>query len=279
MAGVERQGSSNPNGKTGGRGGIGLPDGGGGETIDAMMNGGGDGPRNPTIVRCCTSSEAPQCHLFCEGAHILLPLPVKIQSSTGVKWNNVDSGKGGQITTALSGMWHTGNFKQAAATAFNDFKSEFARTKLSHIPVEAALDNMDFVFAHHGIAVLPAKELQFDGIDFRSFNFQWKLVPLDKKDSQQIHKFIKHTQEHMLPDMASGIVGYPDLWAINWKQSDQGLPIIKDSYVKQIDVDYSAAGQYSFMHKDNEPVAFLISVSFVEATIFCRQDVKAGIYG
>lgn len=285
MAGVVK---GTAHGKTGGRGGASLPS--SGDTIDSMMGGSGTGGSgsggsggkggNITIVRCCTSGEAPQCHLFCEGTHIYLPLPLKIQSSTGANWNNVDSSSGGIIAKSLTGSWNDGSFKAALSTAMNGLKQTVAQHKMNALMAAAGLESGEFLMAKHGVAAIPAKELSFDGIDFRKFTFTWRLVPLDEKDSKQIHKFVKHVQRHMLPSTAAGLVGYPDLWAVNWKQGDEGMPIIKDAYVSQFDVDYSGAGQYTFVHnRQNEPVAFIITLSIIEATIFSREDVDAGIYG
>ena len=284
MAGIVK--GQSPNGKTGGRGGSSLPD--SGDTIDAMMGGSGNGGSGSggsggkggkvTIIRCCTSGDAPSCKLFCEGTHILLPLPVKIQSSTGANWNNVDSGSN-FISKSLSGMWNDQTAKSSASTAMNGIMQTALKHKMNMGMVLTGMESAEFLQAKLGIAALPSKELSFDGVDFRKFNFTWKLVPLDENDSKQIHKFIKHAQRHMLPETSAGIVGYPDLWAVNWKPDDQGLPIVKDSYISQLDVDYSAAGQYTFVHKKNEPVAFMITISLIEATIFSRGDVDADIYG
>ena len=260
------------------------------ETIDALMGGGegggggggGGGRGKISIVRCCTREEAPQCHLFCEGAHIYLPLPLKIMSSTSTAWNSLSSGEG-MIHSTLMGL---ANGDQGIMDTWQTARGGLGnlwREKWSAIAGFTGPNGAAWALAKAGIATLPAKELTFDGIDFRSFQFQWSLVPLSKKDSDNVHKMIKKVQEHMLPAFASGVVGYPDLWAINWKDGRSGdtkaLPIIKDSYVSKIDIDYSAAGGYTHVHEQCEPVAFLVSITFNEATLFTREDVKAEIYG
>lgn len=252
-----------------------------GETIDALLSGGaGSGSRgNIKIVRCCTKEDAPQCHLFCKGVHIYLPLPLKIVSSTQTSWNTLQS-EGGMGKDVMLGIAQNNNLDYVAQT-FGRGLGKLWDVKTG--AVAALGGSKQWLMAKSGVACLPAKELTFDGIDFRTFSFQWSLVPLNKGDSDNIHEMIKKVQEFMLPAFGEGIVGYPDLWAINWKDGrsnkTEALPIIKDSYVEKIDIDYSAAGQYTHVHEKCEPISFLVSMTFKEATLFTREDVKAKIYG
>ena len=247
----------------------------GGSGAGGSKNGGG---KSITIVRCCTSNDAPQCHLFCEGTHIYLPLPLKIMSNTHVTWNSVNSSDN-VYGKALTGLANGGSINELANSVGRTAKYLWGH-KMNALMALGGIENSEFLFAQAGVAALPAKELSFDGVDFRTFQFSWQLVPLDENDSRQVHKMIKHVQEHMLPGAEAGIVGYPDLWAVNWKKGDKGMPIVKDCYVSSITVDYSAAGQYTFVHNtENEPVAFNVSITLKEASIFTRDDVKHDIYG
>lgn len=245
-----------------------------GEDIDAMMGGGNK--RKPTIVRCCTRAQAPQCVLkSAQGTRIFLPLPLKVATDTSVTWGNAEQGTtSAVIDAAFTDAW--GQVQSAMEGAKNVLSAGKPGMVLDAIDP----NNRKFVFAKSGKAVIPAKELSFDGVDFRSFMFQWQLVPLNEGDSRNVHKMIKHVQEHMLPDGETGIVGYPDVWTLEWKNvNDEAMPKIKASYIEKLTVDYSAAGARTYVHEGGESVAFNISVSLKEASIFMRKDIKQGIYG
>ena len=245
-----------------------------GEDIDAMMGGGNK--RKPTIVRCCTRDQAPQCVLkSAQGTKIFLPLPLKVQTDTSVTWGNAEQGT---VSSIIDAVWadHEGQMQSAI---------EGAKTILSNGKPGMVLDALDpqsrkFVFAKSGKAVIPAKELSFDGVDFRSFQFGWSLVPLNAKDSESVHKMVKHVQERMLPDGERGVVGYPDVWTLDRVNVERGsMPMMKDSYIDKLTVDYSAAGSRTYVHEKGESIAFLITISFKEASIFLRKDIQDGIYG
>ena len=254
----------------------------GGDEIDAMMLGGNDGKggngKGPAIYRCCVGKDNPYIHLYCTGVHIFLALPMVIQTSTQPIWQPISTGEGmgkAILSTLATGG---GNFLNSMGEAIG-----FAANAIKNpIKSGAALlaGDSSFLKAQHDIATLPAKELQFQGIDHRSITFQWKLVPLNAKDTQEIDKMIQQVQARILPGFAAGVMGYPELWVIEFGDGSKNfMPVIKDSVCNQFDVNYSGDGKTYVHNKQYAPVTYQITMKFTEATLFTREDVLMGIYG
>ena len=260
--------------------------------IDTLLGEGGGqrrGGQGFTILRCCLRDNEPWIKLKSEKAEIMLPMPSNLKSTELPSWEGEAMGKFGVAASGGMQLWdylsevYKNNGGNAAA-AFEQAKTEF-ELKTANIDIEAVKKaglsgDLQGIAMRAGIAVLPPKELRFQGISFRNFSFDWRLVPIDKQQSEEIEKAIYKLQYNSLPSASSGIVGYPHLWDISFGPGNpHHIMYIKTCACTNITVDYSGAGRSVFHDRTLWPIVVNLSLSFTEQTLHSREDVEKGIYG
>ena len=216
-------------------------------------------------------------------------MPANLKSVELPSWEGEAHGKLGLAVSSGMQVWNYiqetlnkhGGDKTAAQQEISDMiGDEIARLDWGTMAKLGVAGDLQGVAARLGKAILPPKELRFQGISFRNFNFDWKLVPIDKKQSQEIEKAIYKLQYNSLPSASQGVVGYPYLWDISFGPGNpHHLMYIKTCACTNITVDYSGAGRSVFHDRTLWPIVVNLSLSFTEQTLHSREDVEKGIYG
>lgn len=145
----------------------------------------------------------------------------------------------------------------------------------------------------------PNVELLYRAPKLRQMQFQWKLVPLSEKDSQQIFQFIRKMKSMMYPtsSKSSGWLGYPARFTIRIKTSSasvgggpwseavlysmghaDGSGTIRGGenigcVLTDLQVEFGEGGQYG-PHKDHAPSTVMINMSFMETTLQTRDSIE-----
>ena len=151
-----------------------------------------------------------------------------------------------------------------------------------------------------GQAINPSETLAFEGVDLKSYTFDWDLYPESKEDSDRIKQIIKTLKRRILPTTSGGGFGesaagllkgfgldagvgegsaihrmflrYPDAVYINLIGVDPThFPQFKPAMCTGMDVDYGAAGSM-VIAKGGRPAAVNISLSFSELVIHTAED-------
>lgn len=151
-----------------------------------------------------------------------------------------------------------------------------------------------------GQAINPSETLSFEGVDLKSYTFDWDLYPESKEDSDRIKQIIKTLKRRILPTTSGGGFGesagkllsgvglesavgtgsaihrmflrYPDAVYINLIGVDPShFPQFKPAMCTGMDVDYGAAGSM-VIAKGGRPAAVNISLSFSELVIHTAED-------
>jgi hypothetical protein len=151
-----------------------------------------------------------------------------------------------------------------------------------------------------GMAINPSETLAFEGVDLKSYTFDWDLYPESKEDSDRIKQIIKTLKRRILPTTSGGGFGesagkllsgvglesavgtgsaihrmflrYPDAVYINLIGVDPThFPQFKPAMCTGMDVDYGAAGSM-VIAKGGRPAAVNISLSFSELVIHTAED-------
>ena len=239
--------------------------------IDVLLSKPPKGYKKQVVVN---DFEAENPHVYLEpldgGIEILLPMPTSISSNDVPIWemqefgNNalargVDFAKDASMRDAALGL-----LKDAGGATLEN--------------VGMAGDSFDLAMSKAGIMHHPLKEIMFKGANFRTFSFEWELIPLNKKDADNINAFIETLQKYSLPKHKAGYQGYPSLWWIEFEPSIDYLPVIMDSAITNLQINYSGVGKPVF-HDEVVPVQTNISVEFTETEIHTRDHVEAGIWG
>ena len=150
-----------------------------------------------------------------------------------------------------------------------------------------------------GMAINPSETLAFEGVDLKSYTFDWDLYPESKADSDRIKEIIKSLKRRILPTTSGGGFGesaeslfpegaarqaaasgplqrmflsYPDAVYINLVGVDGShFPQFKPAMCTGMDVDYGAAGSM-VIAKGGRPAAINISLQFSELVIHTAED-------
>lgn len=128
-----------------------------------------------------------------------------------------------------------------------------------------------------GLARNPHIANVFTGVNFRTHQFEYKLVAKNKKESDSIRDLIRNFKFHMAPDYngSSHIFTYPSKFQIILKAGDY-LFKIGDSVLTEFTVNYNGEGAPYFFEDTNAPYSVTISMSFVENTIVTKKEIREG---
>ena len=124
----------------------------------------------------------------------------------------------------------------------------------------------------------PNTNTTFKGNSIRSFQFSFKLVGRDKKDSEAIRNIHNLFREavYAAGDSASNIIlSYPPVWAIKFLDGGKEnpyIPKIFGCYLKTCTADFNTTT--NIFRPDGAPIEVDISLGFEETRMLTRNDIK-----
>jgi hypothetical protein len=128
----------------------------------------------------------------------------------------------------------------------------------------------------------PYLTMLFRGVDFRTFEFLFKLYPHSQDDTTVIYDMIKAFRMASLPpgrgSSGDSILGYPNEFTIEYQfegKPNRWLNRFKRCVLVGIDTDYTGSGMWS-MTRDGFPAEITLNLRFTEIEIVLRQDVEDG---
>ena len=215
------------------------------------------------------------------GVVIRLPMPLNLNSSISTDWQQQEVSVAGYAlkhagvsagsffdkvskmgaTAALENIWDASKVMEGLG---NDAKSLMARSKESNSQVNGIK-----------MALNPRMEMLFKGINFKSFQFQFMLVPLSQKDSEDIAEAVFQIQKACVPDLQFGkmFMSWPDTWNIRFESSEKYIMSINECCCTNIGINYTPNAQSSTMHPDNAPLAVELSLDFTEILISTKDNI------
>lgn len=260
-----------------------------GSTIVQKMNtskyGGG-------VLQCGVHEKVPYTLLRSEfGTNIVLPLPENLQSQTGMDWQQEEVGIGkyimmenkkamqaalgdalpSSLTDAIDRVKSIGaglGLKDIVGQSKEDIKQVYARTKSKS--QKGGLK----------IAVNPRKEMLFTGMEFKSYSFNFMLVPYNQKESDIIDEVIKKIQKASVPSLVGQkmFMMYPESWWIEFytpegKKSKYFMKI-RESVCTGVNINYTPQSDTTNLHPDNAPLAVELSLDFTEISIPTKETIN-----
>ena len=164
-----------------------------------------------------------------------------------------------------------------------------AATKLTGAAITTALEIMvpgagGFFNRSSGMAVNPNIELAFKSVPFRSFAFDYKFAPKNKKELNQVHKIIQMFRFHMSP----ALIGQTQYFAspsqfmltYMYRQDENNyIPKIAKCVLENIDVDYSPGEKFTTLKPDNmgaSPQVITMNLTFKEMSIITKETIAEG---
>jgi len=132
----------------------------------------------------------------------------------------------------------------------------------------------------HGVIQNMNKQLLFEGVGMRTFEFEFEFVPKSKNEAEVVYKIVKWFRARMYPNFDNVWYTVPDSISISFKSPgsiDNGLeklPRIKDSVITSCNITYGSDGVFGIMEGDTEyPYSTIMTLSVQELEIITSDDV------
>ena len=116
----------------------------------------------------------------------------------------------------------------------------------------------------------PNKELLFNGVNLRNFNFQYKFIPRNQKESEQVMNIIRTLKQNMAPKVAgamgTGFLNTPAVFELRYRKGHSDHPFLhkfKQCFLENITVNYTGDGFYT-TYWDGNPVSLTMNLTFRE---------------
>jgi len=123
----------------------------------------------------------------------------------------------------------------------------------------------------------PNMELLFDGVKLRSFNFQFKMTPRDKAESDQVKYIIRSLKQNMAPKMVqdgSLFIKTPNVFELSYMRGSGIHPFLnsfKQCALTDMKVNYTAENVYA-VYDDSTPISMILDLSFQELVPVYAED-------
>lgn len=128
----------------------------------------------------------------------------------------------------------------------------------------------------------PYLNMIFRGVDFRTFQFTFKLYPHSSDEIGPIYSMIKSFRKGSLPPGKGGemesMLGYPNEWEIRYIFDGGPNPFLhqfKRCAMVGFETDYTGSGMWS-MTRNGFPTEITLNMRFSEIEIVLRDDVDMG---
>jgi hypothetical protein len=127
----------------------------------------------------------------------------------------------------------------------------------------------------------PFREVFFEGIDYRKFNFKYKFMPKNDSEAQSVYDIIATFKEHMHPELSAGgyFYIYPSEFKIAYYYNNKEngyINRIADCALTDMTVDY---GGEQFSSFDNgSPTEINLSLSFRELELLTKETIRTQGY-
>jgi hypothetical protein len=134
-----------------------------------------------------------------------------------------------------------------------------------------------------GLAPNPFLTAIFRGVDFRTFEFQFKFYPHNKNEAERVRKIVQLFRQAALPSYGRGTAGlgvfdYPNVLNITYKwgkDDNYYMHKFKPCVMTAIDVNYTGLGGF-YAFEDGDSVCTVLNMRFSETEIVVKDDVQKG---
>ena len=226
---------------------------------------------------------------------IHLYLPQGFATNDALQYSNADLGltgavgmdalnSGGSTVNALMSMFKAG-FGSLTDAAGNS--GDLARLTVSRnangllkgiLPAEAELA----LTMSAAVTVNPNTRAMFKGVGLRSFQFQFKFIPVSQKEAEEVEAIIKRFREHAYPEpikltSTDVVAGFKFPHLFNISLTAHGKPVgtkLKTCVLESIQTNYNPSAMA--WHSDGKPTEYDLSLSFREEVTLNAEDVRNG---
>lgn len=263
--------------------------------IGALLGGAGSGGpvgltypetlKNPTLNPAHINFQFYDRNTNTKSTSINLPMPNNVSNPNSISWDQKDFGMiGDTVVKSLSAMKNSGYNEDSVKSHLNSMaermKSVAFYSGMSELVQKTGgnnLDAEDIMGAVNGKALNPFRTMLFRGVNFRSFNFVFDLVPFSESDCDLIYNIITAFRAHSSPDFAGDkmFFTYPDECQITymWESgANKWLNNFKRAVCTDVNIDYAPMGHWSSI-RNGFPNIIRIDTKWTEVDIVTRKDI------
>ena len=139
-----------------------------------------------------------------------------------------------------------------------------------------------------GLAPAPLQEMIFQGIDYRTFNYTFKMTPRNRKEAQEIKKIIETFTYHMLPEkLGTGSAltfRIPSEFTVRYMYrgaENNYLNHLTYCALTDMKVDYGSGEKFATYRPDQDgapPVSTTVTLTFTELEYVDRKRAVFGTH-
>jgi hypothetical protein len=125
----------------------------------------------------------------------------------------------------------------------------------------------------------PFREVFFEGVDYRQFNFRYKFMPKDASESKAVFNIIQTFKEHMHPELSKNgyFYIYPSEFEIVYYYKNAENPYfnkITQCALTDMSIDYG--GEQFATFADGSPTEINMVLSFRELELLTKESIREG---
>jgi hypothetical protein len=230
--------------------------------------------------------------------HCFLYMPNSVQFDEGASWGATELGGVGNFAKqALRGEGDpgeavknlTGGVISKFATAVAIGAGAAAGGALGAIGMASLTDGLGGGLKAAGrFQENPYEEQLFNGIEFRTFSFEFAFAPSSEAEGAEIDKIIEMFRKHSRPNFVDGVMGeglytFPNEFSIDFLMNGPGgvfhpnryIPSIYNCVCTNVSTNYSPEGFWVAL-RDGRPVSYTLSLSFTETKKITQEDITSG---
>jgi hypothetical protein len=192
----------------------------------------------------------------------------------GVNYTNKDMG-------LLTGLLVQGTAGGSLKNAILDNPEVQARllTELTKIPSLKQGGGVisDMIELNTKQKVNPFREVMFESVDYRTFQFSYRFFPKNDSETTKIQKIIKTFKKHMLPELTSDkmFYVYPSEFDIQYFYKDSPNPYLhKFARCALTDISVEYGGEQFVTFEDGSPVEIGMTLTFQELEQMTSEGVE-----
>ena len=237
---------------------------------------------------------------------IMLYTPPNISTTFGAEWEGKAFGSIAtgilQSASAESVVESVKNLSGVAANAVQKAPAEAAATLITNLAKGVTGDTISQGDVFGGIAGVvrnPNTELMFQKMKLRTFELNFKLIPYNINETNDIRRICQIFKRAMLPTYSlegaqvlnqnketsasenraieAAFIKIPKVVKVTFRRGDsvnEFLPKYKMCAITDVQVNYTPDGNYAVYGDDGAPVAVEIKINFMETKLVFAEDIE-----
>ena len=232
---------------------------------------------------------------------IILYMPEDISTGYRTNWSGKNFSNMGRDILSTAGGDNPGQMIQNAANALGDAFTQGLQNAGTQAIIDViakttgeSISPNDVFAATRGVIFNPNSELMFGGFDLRNFALNYKLVPRNKPEADNIKKIINVFRKAALPSFSAGsdlplgnllgqgknqsanFIRVPSVCRVSFMRGgsiNTDVPQYKMCAITQVDINYTPDGTYA-TYEDGSMVAYGLSLNFQEMKLIYSEEVE-----